>query len=233
MQFRQLDEKAPLIRRREAMLALAGAGLGAFALTSAAVRRVAGRALDGEAWAQTSCQLSPELTEGPYYIEDSRLRRNVTEARPGLPLWVSLKVTDAQSCATVAGAVVEIWHADAGGSYSGFNGADDDTFMRGRLTVGDAGVATFRTVYPGWYQGRTPHIHVKVHVGDSVAHTGQLFFDDAVSDAVYAQAPYAARGTRDTDNASDGIFADGGAESMLTLAPRGKGYWGTRTLVVD
>jgi protocatechuate 3,4-dioxygenase beta subunit len=98
--------------------------------------------------------------------------------------------------------------------------------------VGDAGVATFRTVYPGWYTGRTVHIHVKVHVGGNTVHTGQLYFDDAFTDSVYTRSPYAERGTRDTRNANDGIYANGGAASLLTVAARGKGYWGSIRLVV-
>ena len=233
MEIRREHDAARLIRRRDAMLALGGAGLGAITLAVPAVRRLARQALgDGEAWAADTCELSPEQTEGPYYIDGAQLRRNVTESRPGVPLLVSLEVNDAQSCAPIPGAVVEIWHADAGGSYSGFNGADNATFMRGSHPVGAAGVATFRTVYPGWYRGRTVHIHVKVHVDGNEVHTGQLYFDDALSDTVFAQEPYASRGTRDTRNANDGIFANGGAASTLTVLPRGKGYWGTKTLVV-
>jgi protocatechuate 3,4-dioxygenase beta subunit len=232
MDERHEEEAARRWRRREAIVAIGGAGLGALALATPALRRLAGPAFDTrDAWAQ-ACEPSPEQTEGPYYVENSRVRRNVTEQGAGAPLWVSLKVVAAQSCSVIPGAVVEIWHADALGNYSGFNGLEDRTFMRGRQTVGDAGIATFRTVYPGWYTGRTPHVHVKVLVAGSEAYTGQLYFDEAVTDAVYAQEPYASRGDRDTTNATDGIFANGGAESLLALQARGKGYWGSRTLVV-
>jgi len=220
------------IARRRALLAMSGAGLGAFALASPLGRRIAREAiLDREAFAQ-ACTLSPEQTEGPYHVENPLLRRNVTERRPGVTLFVSLRVASAATCAPIPGAVVEIWHADASGAYSGFNGAENDTFMRGRQVTGVSGVATFRTVYPGWYTGRTPHIHVKAHVGGSEVHTGQVYFDEAVSSAVYAREPYVARGTQDTTNAEDFIFANGGAESMLALAPRGDAYWGAITLVV-
>src|SRR5262249_40198592 len=146
------------------LLALGGTGIGVIALANA-FRRGTGRSLlGGEAWAQ-ACTAAPELTEGPYYFDGSPTPRNITERRRGTTLWLTLKIVDAQSCSALTGALVEIWHADAGGESSGFNGAENNTFMRGGITTGSAGAATFRTVYPGWYTGRTPHIHVKVHVG--------------------------------------------------------------------
>jgi protocatechuate 3,4-dioxygenase beta subunit len=219
------------LNRRE-LLRLAGGGVGMLALTAAAARAAGGVFGTRAASAESSCELTPEQTEGPYYLEDALVRRNVTEGRPGAPLWLTLRVTDASACAPISGAVVEIWHADANGNYSGYNGFEGQTFMRGQQVVGDAGVATFRTVYPGWYTGRTVHIHVKVHVGGNTAHTGQLYFDDAFTDAVYTRSPYAQRGTRDTRNANDGIYANGGSASLLTVAARGKGYWGSIRLVV-
>lgn len=213
--------------RRAALHALGKAGLGALALASPLGRRLLGE----DAWAQ-SCTVSPQQTEGPYYLDGMAARRNVIESRPGVALWLSLEVASSSGCSVIPGAEVEIWHADAGGAYSGFQAAQGETFMRGRQTVGAAGVATFRTVYPGWYTGRTPHIHVKVHVGGSTVHTGQLYFAEEISDAIYAQEPYATRGDRDTTNASDGIFGNGGASSMVTMVARGKGYWGKHTLVV-
>lgn len=233
MQDRPGGPGSRAIGRRRALVTVGGAGLGALALASPAGRRLAGELLlDRAAAAQGSCTLSPEQTEGPYHIEDALVRRNVTERRPGALLFVSLRVTAASSCAAIPGALVEIWHADANGDYSGFDGQENRTAMRGQQVVGAAGVATFRTVYPGWYPGRTPHIHVKVHVGGSEAHTGQVYFDEAITDAVYALEPYAARGARTTRNADDFIFADGGAESTLALTARGSGYWGAITLVV-
>lgn len=228
------DSNARSIARRSALLALGGAGLGTLALATTAGRRLAGDLVLGrEARAQATCTLSPEQTEGPYHLDGPPLRRNVAEGRPGVPLFVSLRVTDAASCAPIPGAVVEIWHADAAGDYSGFGGQDNRTFMRGRQAAGAAGVATFRTVYPGWYPGRTPHIHVKAHVGGAAVYTGQVYFDEGTTDAVYALEPYAARGARSTRNADDLIFASGGEASLLALAARGSTYWGSITLVVQ
>ena len=101
----------------------------------------------------------------------------------------------------------------------------------GQVSGGD-GRVTFQTIYPGWYTGRTVHIHVKVHAGGQEVHTGQLYFDDAISNAVYTQQPYAQHTGRNMTNASDGIFQQGGQQSLLFLTQSGDGYTGTETLVV-
>ena len=232
---RLLDSWAtPPMRRRDVFRVAGGTGLGLLALASPFGRRSllgAGPAGAQDA-ALATCTLAQEQTEGPYYVDDVLRRRNITEGRPGTPLWLTLRVADATSCAAIPGATVEIWHADANGDYSGYNGFEGQIFMRGQQVVGDAGAATFRTIYPGWYQGRTVHIHVKVHVGGSTVHTGQLYFDDTLTDAAYTQEPYASRGTRSTRNAADGIYGNGGAASTLAVVARGKGYWGSITLAV-
>jgi len=137
-------------------------------------------------------------------------------------------VLNAATCKPISGAAVDIWHADAAGNYSGF-GSDTSsrTFLRGIQKTDSSGVAVFTTIYPGWYHGRAVHIHVKVHVGGNVVHTGQLFFPDALTEAVYEHAPYAARGNPDTPNARDSVYVNGGKYGMLRLAKSGAGYLGT------
>jgi protocatechuate 3,4-dioxygenase beta subunit len=175
-----------------------------------------------------ACVLKPELTEGPYYIAGERVRRNITDGRPGLQLALRLRVLDASTCKPIAGAAVDIWHADAGGVYSGFGaGSGSRTFMRGVQRTDASGIASFQTVYPGWYRGRAVHIHVKVHVAGSVVHTGQLFFPDALTDAVYRRSPYNRRPGRDLRNADDSIFVNGGRRSLLSLRRQGSGYVGS------
>ena len=119
-----------------------------------------------------ACVLTPEMTEGPYYLPGEKVRRNITEGRPGTPLTLKLKVVNVSTCKAIKGAAVDIWHADAGGTYSGVQDSVGTTFMRGIQPTDAKGVAQFLTVYPGWYQGRTVHIHVKVHLGGNVVHTG-------------------------------------------------------------
>ena len=168
--------------------------------------------------ADVSCILTPEQTEGPYYIAGEKLRRNITDGHPGTPLMLHATVVDATTCRPIRNAAVDIWHADAAGVYSGFgSGASSRTFMRGIQRTNATGLAIFRTVYPGWYQGRTVHIHVKVHVGGNVVHTGQLYFPDSLTDAVYRNAPYSSRPNRTTRNADDMIYRNGGSRSMLSV----------------
>ena len=99
--------------------------------------------------------------------------------------------------------------------------------MRGIQRTNANGVATFKTVYPGWYQGRTVHIHVKVHVRGNVVHTGQLYFPDRVTDAAYGKAPYTNRPNRDVRNADDVVFRNGGKRSLLGLRRNAAGYVGS------
>ena len=178
-----------------------------------------------------ACVLAPELTEGPFYVPGEKVRRNITEGRPGTPLILRLGVVNVSTCKPIKGALVDIWHADAGGAYSGVQGSTG-TFMRGIQPTDAKGVAAFLTVYPGWYQGRAVHIHVKVHLGGNVVHTGQVFFPDTLTDTVYKAAPYSARGPRDTRNATDAIFVNGGRRSLLALGRKGAGYVGAITMGV-
>ena len=166
----------------------------------------------------------PSRPKGPYYISGEKLRRNITEGRPGKPLALRTTVVDASTCKPIRNAVVDIWHADAGGVYSGFGaGAANRTFMRGIQRTNAGGLALFQTVYPGWYQGRTVHIHVKVHVGGNVIHTGQLYFPDSFTDAVYKKSPYTKRPSRDTRNSNDFVYANGGKNSLLSVRADGSG----------
>jgi protocatechuate 3,4-dioxygenase beta subunit len=168
------------------------------------------------------------MTEGPFFLDGDKLRRDVREGRPGTPLLLRTTVLDVSSCMPIRGAAVDIWHCDGGGAFSGFaqEGTEGETFMRGIQRTDRNGLASFTTIYPGWYEGRTVHIHVRVYLGGSVLHTGQLFFPDALTDAVYRRAPYDRRPGRTTRNATDSIFRNGGSRSMLRLAKSKSGYVG-------
>jgi protocatechuate 3,4-dioxygenase beta subunit len=181
-----------------------------------------------------SCVLTPEQTEGPYYIPGEKLRRDITEGKAGVPLLLRLKVVDASTCRPIKGAAVDVWHADARGVYSGFGaGSRSRTFMRGVQRTDRNGLARFRTVYPGWYPGRAVHIHVKVHVAGNVVHTGQLYFPDRVTDRVFRRKPYSRRPRRSTRNGDDFVFAQGGRRSMLSLRKVGSAYIGSITMGVN
>jgi protocatechuate 3,4-dioxygenase beta subunit len=107
---------------------------------------------------------------------------------------------------------------------------DDDTFLRGVQVTDADGVVQFVTIYPGWYRGRTVHIHVKVHVDSATALTTQLYFDEDVTATVYGSEPYASDSGRGTFNDTDGIFD---AANVLTLSQDGDGYLGVITFGVN
>jgi protocatechuate 3,4-dioxygenase beta subunit len=190
-----MDERKRLTRRQSlarlgGLAALLGAGGWKLAAGEDDADAAGGPA--AVASGAVSCVLTPEQTEGPYYVDGAKVRRNVTEGRPGRALTLRLRVVDASTCRPIKGASVDIWHCDALGDYSGVNGARS-TFMRGVQRTDANGLAIFRTAYPGWYTGRAVHIHVKVHVAGNVVHTGQLYFPAAVTAAVYRRARLPAR----------------------------------------
>lgn len=219
------------LTRRESLLRFAGAAavVGAGGAWRLATAEAAGSGTDAVSQGLVKCVLTPELTEGPYYVGGEKLRRDITESKPGTPLLLNLKVLNARTCKAVKNATVEIWHCDAGGVYSGAVASNPGTnFLRGGQKTDANGIAQIKTIFPGWYQGRAVHIHVKVHVRGSVVHTGQLFFPAAITKAVYANAPYSTHGTSpDTTNAQDAIYRNGGAKGMLALKRNGAGYTGS------
>jgi protocatechuate 3,4-dioxygenase beta subunit len=173
------------------------------------------------------------VTEGPYYLDINDVRQDVTEGKPGAPLSLQITVVDSSSCSPMDGAAVDIWHCDATGTYSGVQQSTGTTFLRGTQVTGADGSVSFNTIYPGWYQGRAVHIHMKVHVNNSVVHTGQLFFDDSLSDTVLANSPYTGRGERDTRNADDMIYSQaGGSSAILPVTANGNAYTGQVTVGV-
>ena len=216
----------PQITRREAM--------GLLAVTVAG-----GALLPRSAFAQESlmdadvCVIVPEVTEGPYYFDPALLRADITEGRPGLPMTLQMQVVD-QGCTPIADARIDVWHCDADGIYSGYNGYEGQTFMRGTQMSDADGMVTFSTVYPGWYRGRTTHIHFKVFLNETTVLTGQIFFPDEVSERVYATvAPYTTHTNRDTFNNEDGIAQQAGAASVASVEQTAEAYTAKLVVGVD
>lgn len=220
------------ISRRDSLLKLGGLFAGAATLGGWKAASEAGAGPAGVASGEIACVLAPEATEGPFYLADARVRRNITEGRPGTPLTLRLKVADASSCRAIRNASVDVWHCDASGAYSGTGGEADERFLRGVQRTDAKGFAVFRTIYPGWYPGRTVHVHVMVHVAGNVVHTGQLYFPDALTDRVFRRAPYRRRPGRTTRNAADSIYRNGGRRSTLALRRSRPGYVGSITMGV-
>lgn len=217
------------VTRRGALFGLGG--LFAAALSGAWKSDAFGRGgPEGVASGEVTCVLAPEQTEGPFYVSRAKVRKNISEGRPGRALTLRLRVVDASTCGPIRGASVDIWHTDARGVYSGVQG-NRGTFMRGVQQTDRNGYVSFQTVYPGAYPGRAVHVHVKVHVAGNVVHTGQLYFPDRVSDTVFRRRPYR-RGPR-TRNADDFVFRNGGRRSMLAVRRRGAGYLGSIAMGVQ
>lgn len=137
------------------------------------------------------CVLTPEAMQGPFYFDPKLLRTDITEGKPGAPLALTLHIVEAGDCGAILSARVDVWHSDGLGLYSGYarqatGSAEGETFLRGTQFTDADGQARFATVYPGWYPGRTPHIHFKVILDDKDLVTGQLYFPDTVSERIYA-----------------------------------------------
>ncbi|MEV5841011.1 intradiol ring-cleavage dioxygenase [Streptomyces sp. NPDC051985] len=214
--------------------------------------------------AETCYKLTSETTEGPYYIDADKLRQDITEDKEGIPLALSLRVIDSETCRPVRNAAVDIWHCDALGIYSGYeslstgsgsapsdapsgtptgeppSGApsggtggggqhedptSDTRYLRGTWKTDKHGRVTFKTIFPGWYQGRCVHIHVKVHVdgewtdagyeGGHTCHTGQFFFDEKSVIASAAVEPYSTSTTTRTTLTEDTIYDQSGTQGGL------------------
>ncbi|WP_369170585.1 intradiol ring-cleavage dioxygenase [Streptomyces sp. R28] len=193
-----------------------------------------------------SCMtLMSSVTEGPYYLDNALVRKDITEGKSGVPLTLRLTVVDAtDGCTPVSGAAVEIWHCDAWGYYSGYttanpggsapaesedgSTADDNTYLRGYQVANAGGVVKFETIFPGWYTPRTCHIHLKVHTGGQkedgtyeggkVNYTGQLFFADDIAEEIFTLEPYSKHSGSYTTLDNDMVYDGGGASSgLLTL----------------
>jgi len=195
--------------------------------------------------ATLSCIVTPAETEGPFFVDERLDRSDLTSGTSnpavigGLPLVLRLAVyqVNGDACVPIAGVQVDVWHADAVGTYSDeqSEGSVGRTDLRGYQLTDQSGAVQFRTIYPGWYPGRTVHIHFKIRTftgsgATASDFTSQLYFDETTTDAVFASAPYNSRGPRDTNNAADSIYsaalADGtpsGSHLMLDLAPAGSG----------
>jgi protocatechuate 3,4-dioxygenase beta subunit len=188
------------------------------------------------------CTIMPEATEGPFYFDPGLERQDITEGKQGVELMVRLQAVDA-SCRPLQSARVDIWHCDAEGHYSGYpgqgDGGDVDTsgekFLRGVQKTNADGIASFKTIYPGWYRGRTTHIHFKVFPNENSVMTGQLYFPDALSEHLYANAaPYNKRAAkRDTFNDSDRIALRAGPGAQAALREILPAYEALLVVAVD
>lgn len=193
----------------------------------------------------TMCVVRPELTEGPLFVDEdlnrSDLRPDPTTGQISEGAQFDLTIRVGQlvqtACTPLAGIRVDLWHCDANGIYSDTNQLGFQTvgqkFLRGYQMTDEKGIAQFTTIYPGWYEGRTVHIHIKLRTDDGYDFTSQLFFDDNFTDEVFAVAPYNSRGERRILNADEGIFAGGGEQLILAVNKAESGYTATFDIALD
>jgi protocatechuate 3,4-dioxygenase beta subunit len=192
--------------------------------------------------ALTRRELTPQVTEGPYYLDPVHMRADITEGLPGIGLDVRFLIRDPTG-APLPAARVDIWHCNADGLYSGFGGDPGRepsagqkaaTYLRGAQITDAAGEVMFHSVYPGWYPGRTTHIHFKVWQGARTVLTCQVFLPDALSEFLYTQAPaYKRQQVRDTLNRTDGIAVMAGDLTLGSVREHGDRYLVSLTAVVD
>ena len=237
-----------ILSRREIIQVIGAAGAALLAISS---DRAGNRLAFASGVPLPSCVVRPEQTEGPFFADleldrsDIRTEPSTGTPMPGLPLKLTFQVSrvDNQECAPLPGARVDIWQCDADGRYSAFRdrsaggNLSSQKFLRGYQLTDEHGAARFTTIYPGWYRGRAVHIHFKIRTevaqGNAYEFTSQLYFDDALTDQVHAQSPYAARGARSTRNSNDGIFRRTGDQLMLAISPGSEGHQATFSIGLD
>ncbi|MFD4941544.1 intradiol ring-cleavage dioxygenase [Streptomyces sp. NPDC058239] len=291
--------KKDMTRRRMVLAggaAIVAAGIGAGVVANASADEdTAGAKKSGGGQGEECYRLTSETTEGPYYIDADKFRKDITEDKEGIPLTLRLKVIDSDTCKPVKHAAVDIWHCDALGVYSGYEAmssggpggpggggtppsgtptdapsgtptgappsggpgggggghsepTDDKRYLRGTQLTDKHGYVEFKTIFPGWYQGRCVHIHTKVHVGGKMTdagyegghtcHTGQFFFaESAVLDSAEVE-PYSTSTTTRTTLTEDTIYDRSGVTGgLMKLSYRkhhmARGVVGSITMGVD
>jgi protocatechuate 3,4-dioxygenase beta subunit len=185
-----------------------------------------------------NCPDTSEETAGPFPTKapDTLAKNNIVSDRQGTPLTIKISIKNGNNnCAVMKDAVVDIWYCDAAGTYSEYGTASAAHFLRGRQTTDANGVVTFTGIYPGWYSGRAPHIHVEIFNGSGKSLlVTQIAFPEDVSKVVYAQGVYASKGQADTTNKRDGIFNDGITDELASVTGTpATGYVLTHTINVS
>jgi protocatechuate 3,4-dioxygenase beta subunit len=195
--------------------------------------------------------LNPEMVEGPYYSNGGTQRSDIRDGQDGVVLDLTLKVVNALSGLPLAGSDVDLWQCNATGHYSGYDASPDElpadisngqkatnpeTYLRGRQTADANGNVRFKTIYPGWYVLRTPHIHLKVFTESRCNMTTQLYLPEKLNQKIYANGAYARTIEQDTHNRTDPVIGKFGGESpsiWIELEELAEGFSGSATISVD
>ncbi|SHG41723.1 Dioxygenase [Chryseolinea serpens] len=193
-----------------------------------------------------TCTVSPSETAGPFPTKTPAdlVMVDIRSDRTGIEMVVNITIQNSNnSCAALADAIVDIWHCDRDGYYSEYGGSGMQSvnfqsvhFLRGRQSTNSDGVVAFKTIFPGWYSGRAPHIHAHIYdsTGKSLLVT-QIAFPTDVCNTVYTTATnFYTKGTQDTSNASDNVFSDSLANELATVTGSvADGFTLTHTIVVS
>ncbi len=192
---------------------------------------------------QSACFLTPQETEGPYYFNPNLVRQDIRQdittgvIKTGLQLNMAFSVIDV-NCNPIPNVLVDIWHCDKDGVYSGYAGQPGgvstvgQNFLRGIQMTDANGQCSFIAVYPGWYPSRVTHVHFKVRLTSTTYVTSQFAFPDSVNTAVYNTSLYVAHGQNSLTNATDSIFRSANPENqiMAITANASGGYDGAFTI---
>lgn len=227
------------LTRRQSIGAAGAAGV-AYALSRGPLALFSGSTAKAVA---ASCVLSPAMTEGPYFVDELLNRSNIkadsdgTNLQTGVPLELTINVVNQDdNCSVGAGVIVDLWHCSAPGKYSDIasEGTTGHDFLRGYQETDSSGQVTFQTFFPGWYNGRTVHVHFKVRAFDGTSttyeFTSQIFFDQSANNAANIRTDLGYTGIGTTTNSSDNIY-NNQTEMLASLSGSASaGYTGEITV---
>jgi len=232
------------MNRRHLLKSLGAAGLGSVLPWRKALRAEEKAAI---LQAPASCFLTPQETEGPYYFNANLVRQDITPdattgvIKTGLPLRMFFTVINA-NCDPIPNVLVDIWHADKDGIYSGYAGQPVGAstvglnFLRGIQMTDAFGQCSFVSIYPGWYPSRVTHVHFKVRLTSTTYVTSQFAFPDAINTAVYKTPLDVAKGQNSLTNVTDSIFGSANPENevmAVTVNAATGGYNGSFTIGIN
>jgi hypothetical protein len=228
------------MRRKEFIKRL---GFGTLSVPFAAA---CGNTFDDKTEPDAACTTTPPETAGPFPTKDPESLQivDIRSDRTGIETVVKITIQNKNNnCSPLRNAMVDVWHCDKDGYYSEYGGNGLQPlnlrsvhFLRGRQQTNQDGVVSFKTIFPGWYPGRAPHIHVEVFdsTGKSLLVT-QIAIPTDVCDNVYTTGTeFYTRGKQDTSNTGDGVFSNSLAAQLASIEGSvATGYTVAHTIVVS
>lgn len=164
--------------------------------------------------------LTPENIIGPYYVGGEYIRDDIVDGQEGVELLLDVQIINSKTCEPIANNYLDVWHCNATGVYSGVEAEDTIglNYLRGVYPTDEEGIVQFKTIFPGWYEGRSTHIHIFSHVNATVQtnnntlniggtdHIGQIYFEDSLVDEISELYPYTKDTNPRTTNEEDMFF---------------------------